>query len=308
MWTCEQLVHVFRCQLISFKWIVGISTIRNSVLSLPNRMFTKSKVLFDREDSTNENNFSVRRFRSSSRRRAEAPNFLGWNSTSKRRVDEEISGSLERNGIAAGYVQSYLWSIATDFVGPPILFRPFNAFAPLAFLDSTRYSIAYRMVKTSSNLFRALFRSSSLSIVFQIENRSVIGYKSRTIFSVNVAPIESYKLRRWQATESIARSFYNLDSKQEIGEPRSNDRSPGRNLRTRSHEAPTKYTSDRKCLKLRSSLRSFWPSRIHGGRVKYSTVSHTTFVRTRSSGDMYERAWRITSETIRRKLYKNISF
>lgn len=307
MWICQRLVHIFPCQLINFRSVVRISTIRNSVLSLPNIMSAKSKVLFDREDSSNENDFSVRRFRSSSRRRAEAPNFLGWNSTSNRRVDEEISGSLERNGIAAGYVQSYLWSIATDFVGPPIPFRPYNAFAPLAFLDSTRYSIAYRTVKTSSNLFRALFRSSSLSIAFQIESRSVIGYKSRTIFPVNVAPIESYKLRRWQATESIARSFYNLDSKEEIGEPRSNDRSPGRNLRTRSHEASTKYTSDRKWLKLRSSLRSFWPSRIHGGWGKYSTVSHTTFVRTRSS-DMYERAWRITSETISRKLYKNISF
>lgn len=167
MWICERLVHTFRCQLINIRSVVRISTIRNSVLSLPNRMFAKSKVLFDREDSTNENNFSVRRFRSSSRGLAEAPNFLGWNSTSNRRVDEEISGSLERDGIAAGYVQSYLWSIATDFVGPPIPFRPFNAFAPLAFLDSTRYSIAYRTVKTSSNLFR----SSSLSIAFQIENR-----------------------------------------------------------------------------------------------------------------------------------------
>lgn len=112
----------------------------------------------------------------------------------RRRTDEGISESLKRNGIATGHVQSYLWSIATDFVGPPIPFRPFNAFASLAFLDSVRYSIVYRMVKTSLNLFRTLFRSSSLSIAFQIENRSVVGNKSQTIFSVNVASLQTDRI------------------------------------------------------------------------------------------------------------------
>ena len=101
--------------------------------------------------STNENNFSARRIQLSSIRRAKAPNFLGWNSTSsRRRADGRISGSLKCNKIATGHVQSYLWSIATDFVGPPIPFRPFNAFAPLAFPDS-RYIPSH--VQNGENFF-----------------------------------------------------------------------------------------------------------------------------------------------------------
>lgn len=139
-----------------------------------------------------------------------------------------------------GHVQSYLWSIATDFVGPPIPFRLFNAFASLAFLDSARYSIVYRMVKTSLNLFRTLFRSSSLSIVFQIENRSVGSRQqiSNDIFCQRrIVANGLYRLEWWQATELIPYSFYNLDSKQEI------DRS-SRYIYTFVQD-PTKHLSNR---------------------------------------------------------------
>lgn len=54
---------------------------------------------------------------SNHRRHDEWRRQISWGEI-RRRTDEGISESLKRNGIATGHVQSYLWSIATDFVGP----------------------------------------------------------------------------------------------------------------------------------------------------------------------------------------------
>lgn len=122
--------------------------------------------------STNENNFSAHRIQLSSIRRVKAPNFLkvklNVEPSSRRRENFGLVG-VQRNRDGPRLILSLIdcdrFRLAADSLPTIQRFR---------LVGFPRYTIAYRTVKTSSNLFHMVFRSWSLSIAFQIEDQSVI--------------------------------------------------------------------------------------------------------------------------------------